>query len=527
MKAWILLVLGPILLGCHGSEPADVRATGAHTTGVLPGTGVTDPPAFPLAGTHSNTSSPRQELADDLLILTMGSQRVTLGEIRRTFLASQLMRGRPLEEVARLTLPDDPYELMRWGEQVLARRRLLREGETLGLLPGREEILEIWRGNPSLGPMASRSSMEWPEELARQLGLEVEDLFDLVSAAQVYPRWLDRVTADIPPEDLRSHYFYLHRTVTIDVVEILNLPTSEEIEAFLARLPQPDWAERTYQDHIGLYTEPESADVRIVRIRLAPDASPEQVASAQDAIDQLRAEVETGADMVRLSREVSEDPARQRGGLMTGVVRPQFPAAFEIAPQGLSPVQRDEHGLYFFRVENRYPARPRPLDHLLEREMAAATLGSRVILPGPAALAEQVLSGLRAGQDPNRWSGERTILVRRLEEVRREPDGMIPSIGVSQELQAAIFALTPQEPVVDRPFLVNSSLFVVRLVTRNDQEESDFQADRARFEEEYRRMRRAVAWDDFWGRCREEEPIEVHWVPPERGEKAGRSSGPP
>lgn len=122
-----------------------------------------------------------------------------------------------------------------------------------------------------------------------------------------------------------------------------------------------------FEEHKAEYAQPERVQIRQIVV-------PEKAKA-----EQLRAELEKGADFAKLARENSIAPEAPSGGELPPFARGQLPEAFdrafELMPGRLSPVIESPYGFHVFLLEQRLPATEPTFEDV--RAQLEAELGQR------------------------------------------------------------------------------------------------------------------------------------------------------
>jgi peptidyl-prolyl cis-trans isomerase C len=130
--------------------------------------------------------------------------------------------------------------------------------------------------------------------------------------------------------------------------------------------------QKFYDSNKDKMTQPESVKASHILIRVAKDATPDQVAAARKKVDALLARAKKGEDFNKLAKENSEDPsAKTNGGdlgyFTQGQMVPEFEkAAFALKVGEISDVVRSPYGFHIIKCEDKKPERLIPLDEARE-----------------------------------------------------------------------------------------------------------------------------------------------------------------
>ncbi|MDW8141309.1 MAG: peptidylprolyl isomerase, partial [Candidatus Bipolaricaulota bacterium] len=121
------------------------------------------------------------------------------------------------------------------------------------------------------------------------------------------------------------------------------------------------------------YDEPEQIRARHILIRVAEGASEAEVAKAKQQIEQIRQELDKGADFAELAQKHSQDPGSAPNGGDLGFFRrgqmvPEFEeSAFALAVGAVSEPVRTQFGFHLIKVEEKKPARQPALAEIRDR----------------------------------------------------------------------------------------------------------------------------------------------------------------
>ncbi|MCH9649274.1 MAG: peptidyl-prolyl cis-trans isomerase [Deltaproteobacteria bacterium] len=124
--------------------------------------------------------------------------------------------------------------------------------------------------------------------------------------------------------------------------------------------------ERSYRDHPERHRSPERLGTRFLLLRLAADASPQEVQETRDRILEIRHQVSDAASFSKLARLHSEAENGSRGGAVAASPRGSLLAAYEevawkLQPGEVSAPFRLPDGLALVFVEDLFEARTRTL----------------------------------------------------------------------------------------------------------------------------------------------------------------------
>jgi parvulin-like peptidyl-prolyl isomerase len=137
-----------------------------------------------------------------------------------------------------------------------------------------------------------------------------------------------------------------------------------------ARARAPESALHAYfEEHRAEYATPPRVQMRQIVVAERPKA------------EELRAQLEKGADFAELARTNSIGPEAAEGGALPPFAKGQMPEAFdrafELEPGKVSPVIESPYGFHLFLVESKLPAHEANFEEV--REKIAVELGERTL----------------------------------------------------------------------------------------------------------------------------------------------------
>ncbi len=137
-------------------------------------------------------------------------------------------------------------------------------------------------------------------------------------------------------------------------------PTDQELAAYL-------------EEHRDEYDTPEQVHARHILIRVAENASETEIAQAKKQIEDIKKELENGADFAELAKKYSQDPGSAPNGGDLGffsrgqMVQEFEDAAFALEPGQISDPVRTQFGFHLIKVEEKKPAQHPELAQVRER----------------------------------------------------------------------------------------------------------------------------------------------------------------
>jgi peptidyl-prolyl cis-trans isomerase D len=369
--------------------------------------------------------------------------------------------------------------------QVLIERSILaQEAEKLGLAAPKGEIERAVKESPDFrGPDGrfDRENFSRFVEYAygternfmveRRMGMLAGRMMQLLREIATVSEGEARDALRRRLEEVRIAFVALDDSRFTEEVEV----TDEQVAEFLA--DREEEARDLYHQRSESYDLPEQVRARHILLKLAPDASDEQVAEvearARGVLERLRAE----ADFAEIATEISDDTASKDNGGDLGffrrgqMVKPFEEAAFSLEPGTLSDLVRSDFGIHILRVEEHTQASHTPFEEVRET-LAREVVAQEILGERNRELAEKLAAAVRSGQSLEDAARLEELTLERSGWLRRRPDGFIPGLGATQDLMIAAFALAPGESS-DRVFEVGDKLALLQVLERQMPEEAD------------------------------------------------------
>ena len=389
------------------------------------------------------------------------------------------------------------------AESLIQRAVLANEAEQLGLRATDDEIRHVVREffRTPEGTIDAAAAREFGERRfgsERRFAAEIRDdilmtkLFRLIDAG-----------VEVSDAEVRDALRYQREGVRLALVVVDPEKPADGLEvedaAVVALLA--DQAARVrefYDQHPERYKQPERVRARHVLLRVAPDATEEQVAELRKQADAARARVAGGEDFAVVAKELSEDPgSKEQGGdlgfFARGQMVPPFEeVAFSLEPGQLSEVVKTDFGFHVIRVEERKAAEERSFDD------AAREIAEELVRNDRArTLAEEQEKALETAVGEGKTlvdaARDLDLDIQRPDWVTRRPDGFLPGAGASPELMTAAFALTMEKPTSPRVFDVGGKKVMVELLERRGPTAEDLASELAAERERLQGALRAEA----------------------------------
>lgn len=362
------------------------------------------------------------------------------------------------------------------ADQLVQRAVLASEAERIGLGASEEEIKALVQ-RAFQAPDGAYDGKAVRDFAIRRFGSEarfVQEVRDdilfskllaLVDAGAAVSEAEARASLEARLEEVRFAYVTLDQERPPVGVQA----TDEAVEKLLAS--EPDRVRRAYDEQSARFHVPEKVRARHVLVRIAPDASEEEVAAARARIDAAAARIRGGEDFAKVAAEVSEDPgSKENGGDLGSFPRGQMVPAFEEVAFGLadgqtSDVIRTDFGFHVIRTEAREAAQDRSFEEV-SRELAEELANQDRARELARETSDRLVAAIRGGQSLEEAAREAGVDVKTTEWMARRRDGYVQGLGAAPEVVTAAFAASLEKPSLDRVFSVDQRLVMIQLLER-------------------------------------------------------------
>lgn len=243
----------------------------------------------------------------------------------------------------------------------------------------------------------------------------------------------------------------------------------EEVQQLLEE--DPKRVKAAFERRAAELREPERVRARHILIEVGEDAPPEKVEAARARAEEALAGLREGEDFAGLAAELSDDAATKDDGGDLGLiqrgqmVRPFEEAAFQLEEGTLSEPVRTRYGFHVIRVDEHLPAKEPRLEEYRE-QIARGLLETEAAERHARETAERLAAAVREGETLESAARDAELSIHRTPLFQRRPDGFVPGVGASLELQNVAFSLSQDDPSPARIFRVGSKLVLVQLLER-------------------------------------------------------------
>lgn len=461
--------------------------------------------------------------------------------------AFQVMYGRQIEAMRRRfrqggmgDFTSDMAEQMGLRKQVidqLVERKLLEQmARDMGLVVSDADLVAYLKENYGVDGVTAEQYQNWVQRSFQTSVARFEEDIrgELMGqkVAQVVTEAVGVSDDELKSDFLREHDRAMITYVKIDPTDVMAPePGTADLDKLLAEGAKE--IEERYNTDVFKYRTPQEHKVRQIVKKVAVGASEAEVARARSELQELKAQLEGGADFVALAKTKSDDAAtKDKGGELGFVRRGQLDKTLEDAVFALKanaytaePVRTAE-GFVLAQVTEVRPPAKRALDEV-KRDVALSILRDRAGSTVAKQKAEALLADLKAGktlealtisEEDARKAAEAPNAVKPAEKplVRRETPWIlrsqeaIPRLGASPELQQAIFALTLEKPMAEQVFSVGKGYVVVKLAQREAPDMVKFETEKAELRKQALSMKRARVLEGWVDHLRESAKVELN-----------------
>jgi peptidyl-prolyl cis-trans isomerase D len=198
-----------------------------------------------------------------------------------------------------------------------------------------------------------------------------------------------------------------------------------------------------YEKNIERFKVKEQVKARHILIKVAPEASAEEIEKARSEILDILKQVKSGSDFAELAKKFSQGPSNSSGGDLGwfghgSMVKAFEDAAFALKPGEVSEPVRTRFGFHLIKTEDYKPARTKELAEVKDGIEKGLRIGAC------PALLEKEMAAVTAALSPLHDAKEFIAAARKLGKVVetglfKQRDGVVPDIGRDPALLAAVF----------------------------------------------------------------------------------------
>lgn len=396
-----------------------------------------------------------------------GKHVVTLGDYEEATRWSLLFSPTPITQMPpeRMAIPHIHLTMTR---ALLMRKVVTAEVARRGMKISDDDVRGFIAAHDKLSRFALFDDPAALKAALDPYGLTVADLMMIGRLELERIRLEEALLQEIPEDEIWQTYAVQTTTVTAAVVAVDNVPTSEEIDNWMAA--NPDRIDEHYRKNSNKYRIPKR--VRLNIVRPAPGKTADEAAMKRAA--QMLGE---GIQPVTVAKNLGLEFE-----LDVSVVRPENARAFAQSPGEVGFVLDGPRGAHAWKVVGFVDSRLQEMDRALRREIAAELLRTTQLTPScldRLRAATKILEAtkIRDGGDPAyadletelKQIPKSTFVVGTFP---KSPLGSIPGFGLAEEALDAVFAAKVGE--VHEPVLSRDRGFVAKVLQRHDATKREF-----------------------------------------------------
>lgn len=307
-------------------------------------------------------------------------------------------------------------------------------------------------------------------------------------------------TVKVSPEEVKAAYIRENDKIDLEYVRFSPYQFKDTVQVDDAKIDEVlekrhDEVEAFYDRNKFRYNRPKRVHAHHILIKPASDSA-EDKAAAKKKAEEVLAKIRAGEDFETLAKSVSDDQGNKDKGGDLGwfgpgaMARPFEEAAFALGAGEVSDVVETKFGYHIIRVDEVREAEQKTLDQV-EREVARLILADDLAKERAKAEAEALLEQAKASNEtlmelapppappkPGEAPAARPKFSATSTGLVAIQGDYVSGIGKDADLAAAVRALTPDHPLLDRVFEVGGAFYVIRLKERRVPDMKAFEAQK-------------------------------------------------
>jgi peptidyl-prolyl cis-trans isomerase D len=315
-------------------------------------------------------------------------------------------------------------------------------------------------------------------------------------------RQLVQLGGSVSEPALKDAFVQSNTRIDIEYVRVTPMRFIEDVDVSEAVLQtfvseNKEQIEAVYQaDFDRLYNLPEKVSLRVIRLGLGEEG--QGLAALQPRMDDLRRQLDGGADFSQLATRWSEDPSAAKGGDLGVVPVPQLDSVIADAvallePGQVSTVLADADQVRIVKLEERVPARVIPVEEV-QADIAKKLVRDDQAPDLATAFAERLLAAWKdgAGVVPEAMLAEQGLSTAQTGPIGMVGDGS--PYSPPAELLADAGKAAPGD-VLPRVYENEKVYWVAKLSTRTEADLALFEDEKDTIREEVLVAKRAAVFD--------------------------------
>jgi len=411
----------------------------------------------------------------------VGDFRVTLGDFERAVRLGSLFAP----DAAKGDYPAVPFENLATPtvqftttHAVLSRQVVQSEIARRNIEISDKDVIALYRSEPQYrGFVWLLDHPERFDVILKSLHLTNEDFFGVGRDEIARTKLADLLVQEIDDTELWEAWAFEHNTVSLAVVALDNVPTSQEIDKFVEN--HPDEIQKFFDENPNRFRQPMRV---IMDVLAATDAT-------KDKLEDARKLLVDGKDVLEIALATGLEAQHN-----VHMIRQESGKAFMGKPGDVGVQFSGPRGAYAWRVIGFEQSSTTELNRGLSREIAAEIMRSTSAIPSVAAKLKKARRLLaKMGKTPDDAKIEKAqkaisklgLDMKILRDFDYNPNGAIPEYGLAPEVLVEAFKLKPSRPTT-KLILSRERVFVAHLVARQEPDRDQFLADKDRWAGQYR-----------------------------------------
>ncbi len=422
----------------------------------------------------------------------VGEFRVTLGDFERAVrLGSLFAPGAengeyPAVPLERLATPTVQFTTT---HAVLSRQVVQDEIARRNIQISDKDVIALYRSEPQYrGFVWLLDHPERFDVILKSIHLTNDDFFGVGRDEIARSRLTDLLVQEIDDTELWEAWSFEHNTVTLAVVALDNVPSSQEIDTFVEK--NPDEIQKFFDANPNRFRQPMRV---IMDVLAATDGS-------KDKLEDARKLLVDGKDVLEIALETGLEAKHN-----VHMIRQESGKAFMSQPGDVGVQFGGPRGAYAWRVIGFEQSDAVELNRGLSREIAAEIMRASSPIPSVAAKLKKARRLLaKMGKKPDEAKIEKArkaisklgLDMKILRDFDYNPNGAIPEYGLAPEVLVEAFKLKPSHPTT-KLILSRERVFVAHLLARQEPDRDKFLADKDIWAGQYRDRIRQTVVDRF------------------------------
>jgi hypothetical protein len=377
-------------------------------------------------------------------------------------------------------------------------RLLTDEAKRRGLMPSEQEVNEFIARHNSLKRFAGDTIVNFAGKPVKfdlaHFKVTRDDLIEVATGLLVQEIMRDAFLDDIAKEDLWEDFRVNHSRRRLLVAHVPNIPTSAEIDAFIARDGSEITIKSYYDKNKRRFLSP-----KVVRVTMLSAPYGSAITEWRDKLTTAAARLAKDDKPEKIASDLKLELQRD-----VALVRQENAHVFSAKVGDTGHAEYGPRGLYAWRVEAIDEAKALELDNSLRREIAGELLQFRATTSASKLhdeLREQIaaLTPTADGTIPDQaldairkqYTAEQDVKLILTEPFPRNPDHFIPGVGVVESLMKEAFTLDlDKNNLTARAIPSHQRVYLARLVALEATNEQEYKQKHNEWVKDVQRRRK-------------------------------------